>query len=81
MIIASRVLGYRTIMGTDWPIENVVYRCTKWNQVYWHVAFCLCNGVPQYGRNYKTRREALAAAGITGQTTARQLSGQKDPAL
>ena len=63
-LVASKETGRRTVLGTDWPIENVVSKRTKWGKVYWNVAFGLCNGTPSSSENFKTRREALEAAGI-----------------
>jgi hypothetical protein len=60
--IADRTLWHRTIAGTDWPVENVVYRDGPRR---WRVAFGLCNGVPFKSEEFRTRREALTAAGIT----------------
>lgn len=58
--IKSTTRGHRTIAGTDWPVEDVVYRVGARR---WLVAWGLCNGVPSHSIAYRTRREALEALG------------------
>lgn len=60
----SKIIGKRTILGTDWPVENIVERREKFGKAYWNVAFAVCNGVPARGENFKTKKAAFKAAGI-----------------
>lgn len=66
-LVASRVVGKRRIAGTDWPIENVVTRHRMRGRSVWVVSIALCNGVPEWSDSYATRREAMAAAGISAE--------------
>lgn len=59
--------GYHTIAGTDWPVDNVVYREGSRRYV---VAVGLCNGIPAFARTFRTKREAFEYAGITDETDA-----------
>lgn len=55
-------VGNRTIMNTDFPVENKVMRT---GPRQWTVLFLLCNGAWDNMRRYRSRAEAYAAAGIT----------------
>lgn len=59
--IASKREGYRTILGTQWPIETVVYRL---GPRQWQVVWGLCNGVPSNAKTFPTRKAAWEFAGI-----------------
>lgn len=64
--IACGSLGSRTIMGTQHRVEDVVQRVEDHGgSVTWVVLRGLCNGVPDSSEPYKTRREALEAAGLS----------------
>lgn len=56
--IASVIVGFNEIMGTQHPVQHVAYRNGPRQYV---VAWALCNGVPADSTTYRTRREALAA--------------------
>jgi hypothetical protein len=58
--IADRRIGTRTTNGTEWPVEDVLYRNGPQD---WRIARRLCNGVPDRDETYATRGEALAAFG------------------
>lgn len=63
--IASKLVGYRKISGTEFPVENLVYRnSTTGGAVHWSVAFGVCNGIAASSRRYKTKKDALEAAGV-----------------
>ena len=64
MIIFTKATGKRTILGTDWPVETVVYRRENFGKPHWNVAFDLCNGTPSRSENFSTKKAALEAAGI-----------------
>ncbi len=50
--------GTRTIMNTEWPIENKVEKRGR----RWMVTFGICNGTAVSSRFYKTKTEAISAA-------------------
>lgn len=50
--------GKRTILNTDWPVENKVEKCGR----KWLVTFGICNGSASSTAIYNTKGEALAAA-------------------
>lgn len=58
--------GKQRIAGTDFPIEDVVYRVSFGSRVrYWLAVFDLCNGVPTHSRRHRTRWEAIDSLGGT----------------
>ena len=59
--IARVQVGTLTRCGTQWPIENIVQRV---GARQWVVLRGLCNGVPRSSEEYRSRREALYAAGV-----------------
>lgn len=60
--IESVPLGFRKLNGTNWPIENILYRCTTPSgRVSWQIVYSLCNGVPLNSETFKLKREALRA--------------------
>lgn len=63
--IASRIVGYRTIAGTDWPIVDSVVRDGPRS---WQVIKGLCNGVPYSAKDFRTRRAALLYYNNGGQS-------------
>lgn len=64
MVVATRETGRRTILGTDWAVENFVERRQEFGKVYWLAVFGLCNGVPDRSERFATKKAALEAAGI-----------------
>ena len=60
--VAAIQIGIRTIMGTNHPIETVVYRN---GPRQWVVAYALCNGVPSGSEKFHSRHAAFDAAGIS----------------
>lgn len=67
-LIEERQIGTRRMAGTDWPILDRIERHSndpgegrRW--VRWVIWRGLCNGIPDDGRIYRTRREALEAWG------------------
>ena len=56
--IARRETGTRTILGTNWPVVDVVRANGKRGYL---LTYGLCNGVPAGAIRYRTKREALAA--------------------
>lgn len=59
--VDSVFLGYNKINGTDWPIENILYRCTTPSgRVSWKIVWSLCNGTANGSDTYKTKHEALS---------------------
>lgn len=54
--------GTRTILGTDYPVYNVVHRVDHGGR-RWQVTWALCNGTPAGTQKYATKMEAVAAAG------------------
>jgi hypothetical protein len=68
--IASNFLGTATILGTDWPMQNLVtairshvapHRIAKYR-----VTFRLCNGTADGSGEYRSRKDAMRAAGFPG---------------
>jgi hypothetical protein len=56
------VHGHRTIMGTAWPIENVVEKSDRDSNKPWLVTFGLCNGVSQNTQRFRLKRDAMEVA-------------------
>lgn len=54
---AASYKGYREIMGTNWPIVDVL---TREGPRRWRITWGLCNGTPTDCTNYTTRRDAVA---------------------
>ncbi len=50
--------GTRTILNTEWPIENKVEKRGS----RWMVTFGICNGTAKGSQFYKTKTEAISAA-------------------
>lgn len=62
--IAEVVVGHRVVVGTEWPIVDVVERdATPGRRPVWVLSIGRCQGVPVEARTYRTRRAALAALG------------------
>lgn len=65
-VVAEYLTGARYENGTEWPIANQV---TRWDRSHigmrprWTLIRGLCNGVPDSGKDFKTKREALEAFG------------------
>jgi hypothetical protein len=58
--VADVTIGYREIAGTEFPVENVVYR----NEKRWIVLYSLCNGVAASSTSHRSLSAALKAAGV-----------------
>ena len=63
LIIASRTIGTRMVMGTEWPVEIIVIRHRYFGHSTWTVA-TLCNGISGSFEEFPTRKAALEFAGI-----------------
>jgi hypothetical protein len=61
--IAARVVGHRTIAGTDWPIIDKIERQEFNGKVEWVVVRGLCNGVPRGHVVFRSKRKALIEFG------------------
>ena len=55
--VDSITIGLRRMAGTDFPVENAIYRDGK----KWIVVYDLCNGVPSSSTTHRTLREARRA--------------------
>ena len=51
--------AFRRILGTDHPVNVVVYKSLGQNP--WTCAV-ICNGLAEYTRNYRTQRQAMDEA-------------------
>ena len=51
--------GKRTILNTDWPVENKVEKRGR----KWLVTFGICNGIASSSQLFGTKSEAVLAAG------------------
>jgi hypothetical protein len=56
--IADFTIGHRRLAGTDYPVQNVVYRE---DGKKWIVVYALCCGVPSSSTTHRTLREARRA--------------------
>lgn len=56
--IQEKVVSYRLVGGTDFPVFDQLLR-QEWNgKVHWQIIRGLCNGVPDSGKRYSTLKEA-----------------------
>lgn len=51
--------GTRTILNTDWAVENKVEKIAARR---WRVTFGICNGTANGSKEFATKREAIEAA-------------------
>ena len=64
--VVSRIVchGYRTVMGTDFPVESYLEKSPRKPGELpggpWLVTIRLCNGTAEGGRRFRTKREAMA---------------------
>lgn len=61
VIVAERVVGTRTVLGTDYPILDRVIREESGGRPIWSLWAGLCNGLVASVETFRTRRGALAA--------------------
>jgi hypothetical protein len=53
----DRTIGTRRILGTDHPVNVVVYKAgNKW------ICATICNGIAEDSTEFRTKREAVAHA-------------------
>ena len=57
--VYRKEIGKCTKLGTDYPVENVVYRQKLENGINWYAVKGLCNDIPDDGKNFKTKKEAI----------------------
>lgn len=68
-MVASKVVASKVVLGTEWPVKNVVQRQEFGGKVEWVVLLGWCNGSIQSSSAYRTKREAMAefeARGVGG---------------
>lgn len=60
-LVALKQVSTRKIAGTSWPVTHtLVKEVIKANgKATWIVTVGLCNGIADYGKEFKTRKEAF----------------------